>query len=121
MIIYLYPFSAGDEVQVGCYNSSDRILAFMRHKGFNTSCPPKDLSIGGSSSNSSSSSDGHARKLSKNPCANGGRGFKNLVAYFIQRAQSILRAQEGAVRVAADIRPLWQLQWHTDTAIRSTG
>ena len=65
-----YIHFGGDEVQVPCYNSSEKIRAFMGTKGWSTTCPklkldPEDLGAG-------SGSGSHCP------------GYKHLIAYFIR-------------------------------------
>ena len=72
-----YLHLGGDEVAIGCYNSSAEVRAWMTAHGLDTSCAPAAA----------------RGELGNNPCADGGAGYKQLVAGFIRRAQAILRAR----------------------------
>ena len=86
-----YLHLGGDEVQIGCYNSSDRVRAWMVSNGWDPSCPPSPASDSGTEAGDDTQATEARLSSDLGPCANGGVGYKHAVAYFIRAAHKIAR------------------------------
>jgi N-acetyl-beta-hexosaminidase len=93
-----YIHFGGDEVQVPCYNSSDRIRAFMDKNGWSTKCDSASSTAGatkerkapktaGAVEHSPSSSAPYLGSTLGTHCP----GYKHLIAYFLRRVQGLAR------------------------------
>ena len=90
-------YPGGDEVQFQCYNSSEKVKKYMVSKGWDPSCPsypeknPSASTIGSANGTSSLLPSAAQPNLYKDGCANGGVGYKHLVADFIRQVHTLAR------------------------------